>query len=51
VHHFDLNTPISRYPQEIFDLIFYGKGAKEYYRIQYTNRFGEKECMRHSMKE
>lgn len=40
VHHFDLNTPISRYPQEIFNLIFYGKGAKEYYRIQYTNRFG-----------
>ncbi len=40
IHHFDLNTPISKYPQEIFDLIFYGRGAKEYYRIQYTNRFG-----------
>jgi len=40
VHNFDLNTPISKYPKEIFDLIFYGKDAKDYYRIQYTNRFG-----------
>jgi excinuclease ABC subunit A len=40
VHNFNLNTPISKYSKEIFDLIFYGKGAKEYYRIQYTNRFG-----------
>ena len=39
-HHFDLKTPIKKYPQEIFDLIFHGKGAKETYTIQYTNRFG-----------
>ena len=40
VHNFNLNTPISKYSKDTFDLIFYGKGAKEYYRIQYTNRFG-----------
>ncbi|HNW23505.1 MAG TPA: excinuclease ABC subunit UvrA [Candidatus Dojkabacteria bacterium] len=39
-HNFDLQTPISKYPKEIFDLIFYGNGAKPYYKIQYTNRFG-----------
>jgi excinuclease ABC subunit A len=39
-HHFDLKTPIKKYTPEIFDLIFYGKGAKETYTIQYTNRFG-----------
>ncbi len=40
VHKFDLSTPIKKYPKEIFDLIFYAKGAKEYYEIEYTNRFG-----------
>lgn len=40
VHKFDLKTPIKDYSQEIFDLIFYGKGAKKYYEIEYTNRFG-----------
>ena len=39
-HHFDLKTHIKDYPKEIFDLIFYGKGAKSSYRILYTNRFG-----------
>jgi len=40
VHNFDLKTRIGDYPQEIFDLIFYGKGAKTHYNIEYTNRFG-----------
>lgn len=40
-HNFDLKTPIKKYPKEIFDLLFYGKGAKQSYRILYTNRFGK----------
>jgi excinuclease ABC subunit A len=40
-HGFNLRTPIGRYPKEIFDLIFYGKGTKPPYTIEYTNRFGE----------
>lgn len=39
-HNFDLQTPISKYPKEVFDLIFFGQGVKEFYKIQYTNRFG-----------
>ena len=39
-HGFGLKTPIKDYPKEIFDLIFYGKGTKPTYMIQYTNRFG-----------
>lgn len=39
-HGFDLKTPIGKYPQEIFDLLFYGTGSKPPYRIEYTNRFG-----------
>ncbi|KKP54918.1 MAG: UvrABC system protein A [candidate division WS6 bacterium GW2011_GWB1_33_6] len=39
-HNFDLQTPISKYSKEIFDLIFYASGVKESYKIQYTNRFG-----------
>jgi excinuclease ABC subunit A len=39
-HNFDLKTPIKKYSPEIFDLIFYGKGTKPVYTIQYTNRFG-----------
>ena len=39
-HNFDLKTPIKDYPKEIFDLIFYGKGSKPTYMIEYTNRFG-----------
>ncbi len=39
-HNFSLKTPIREYPKEIFDLIFYGKGTHDSYRIQYTNRFG-----------
>ncbi|MDD3474670.1 MAG: excinuclease ABC subunit UvrA [Candidatus Dojkabacteria bacterium] len=39
-HNFNLKTKIKDYPKEIFDLIFYGKGAKSYYKINYTNRFG-----------
>jgi excinuclease ABC subunit A len=40
-HGFDLKTKIGKYPKEIFDLIFYGKGAKDYYKITYTNRYGK----------
>ena len=40
-HNFDLQTPIGKYPKEIFDLIFFGKGVKDNYRIRYTNRFGK----------
>jgi excinuclease ABC subunit A len=39
-HNFDLKTPLKNYPKEIFDLIFFGKGTKPYYKIRYTNRFG-----------
>jgi excinuclease ABC subunit A len=39
-HSIDLKTPIGRYPKEIFDLIFFGDGTKESYKIRYTNRFG-----------
>lgn len=41
VHNFNLQTPISKYPKEIFDLLFYGKGTKPTYKIRYTNRFGK----------
>lgn len=37
-HKFSLKTPIGEYPEEIFQLIFFGTGAKENYRISYTNR-------------
>jgi excinuclease ABC subunit A len=40
-HGFDLKTKIGDYPKEIFDLIFYGKGTKDYYEITYTNRYGK----------
>lgn len=39
-HSFNLKTPIGKYPKEIFDLIFFGEGTKDHYKIQYTNRFG-----------
>jgi len=39
-HNFDLKTPIGKYPKEVFDLLFYGTGAKPPYEIIYTNRFG-----------
>jgi len=39
-HNFDLKTPIGKYPQEIFDLIFSGKGTDDSYRIQYRNKQG-----------
>ncbi len=39
-HNFNLDTPISKYPKEIFDLIFWAKNSKDYYKIKYTNRFG-----------
>jgi len=41
VHGFNLTTPIGEYPKHIFDLIFYGTGAENYYQIEYTNRFGQ----------
>lgn len=40
-HNFDLRKPIGSYPKEIFDLIFYGTGAKEYYIVKYVNRSGK----------
>ncbi|HKM19789.1 MAG TPA: excinuclease ABC subunit UvrA [Candidatus Dojkabacteria bacterium] len=40
VHNFDLKTPIKNYPEEVFNLLFYGEGAKKHYDIEYTNRFG-----------
>ncbi|MBN2100416.1 excinuclease ABC subunit UvrA [Candidatus Dojkabacteria bacterium] len=42
-HRFNLRTPIGELPQEIFDLIFYGKGSKPPYAIEYVNRFGKKQ--------
>ncbi len=40
-HNFDLQTPLGKYPKEILDLILFGSGSKDSYRIQYTNRFGK----------
>ncbi len=40
VHNFNLQTPISKYPKEIFNLLFFGTGTKPTYKIRYTNRFG-----------
>lgn len=40
-HNFDLKTKIRDYPDDIFNLIFFGKGTKDSYRIDYTNRFGK----------
>lgn len=40
-HNFDLQTPIGKYPKEIFDLLFFGNGVKDFYKIRYTNRFGK----------
>lgn len=40
IHNFNLSTPIGKYSKEVFDLIFYGKGGRQYYEIEYTNRFG-----------
>ncbi|NMC08807.1 excinuclease ABC subunit UvrA [Candidatus Microgenomates bacterium] len=39
-HNFKLDVPIETYTKEIFDLIFYGIGTRESYKIIYTNRFG-----------
>lgn len=41
-HNFSLTTPIGKLPEEIFYLIFYGKGANSKYTISYTNRQGFK---------
>ena len=41
-HNFNLETPIGRYPKEIFNLLFFGEGTKDSYTIEYTNRFGRK---------
>ncbi len=41
-HNFNLRTSIGKYPQKIFNLIFYGKDSKEKYEIKYTNKKGEK---------
>lgn len=40
IHNIDLKIPIKNYSKDILDLLFYGKGTKEYYKIEYTNRFG-----------
>lgn len=39
-HNFDLKTPIGKYSDDIFQLIFYGKGAKDSYTVTYVNRHG-----------
>ena len=39
-HGFNLQTSIGKYPKEIFNLLFFGQGTKDSYKIQYTNRFG-----------
>lgn len=41
-HGFSLSTQLGKLPKEIFDLIFFGKGAKTKYSISYTNRQGMK---------
>jgi len=39
-HDFDLRTPIGKYPKNIFDLIFYGKGAKQKYPVTFISKTG-----------
>jgi excinuclease ABC subunit A len=39
-HRFSLRTPIGELPQEVFDLIFYGKGARDGYIIEFTQKSG-----------
>lgn len=41
-HNFSLSTRIGEYSKEITDLLFYGKGSKSSYTLQYTNRNGLK---------
>jgi excinuclease ABC subunit A len=41
-HGFNLSTPIGKYPQKIFDLIFYGKGATSKYTVEYVSKQGRK---------
>lgn len=40
-HNFSLRTRIGELPQNILDLLFYGKGAKPPYVVEYINRFGK----------
>jgi len=39
-HSFSLTTRIGKLPKDVFDLIFWGKGANQYYTVIYTNRAG-----------
>ncbi len=39
-HNFDLRTPIGKYPKNILDLIFYGKGAREKYPVTFISKNG-----------
>ncbi|MEA3356823.1 MAG: excinuclease ABC subunit UvrA [Patescibacteria group bacterium] len=39
-HNFSLRTRIGKYSKEIFDLIFYGKGALPNYTVEYMNKYG-----------
>ncbi len=39
-HNFDLSTAIGEYSDKIFNLIFFGKGAKEKYKVQYISKQG-----------
>lgn len=41
-HKFSLSVPISTYTQEIFDLVFYGKGTIPKYSLSYVNKNGYK---------
>jgi hypothetical protein len=37
-----LKTPIGKYSKNIFDLIFYGKGASHKYTVEYISQAREK---------
>lgn len=41
-HKFSLKTRIGDLPENIFDLIFWGKNAREYYTVEYINKSGKK---------
>lgn len=40
-HNFDLKTRIGDYPKKIFELLFYGKGSKDSYIVNYVNKKGK----------
>lgn len=40
-HNFSLKTKIGELPKKIFDLLFFGKGARDHYIVEYINKSGE----------